>query len=171
MWRLNLPLRAVSDNHHETGKEGEEENTYTCNINCRHPPLGIFQAEYIPLPGPSSPYYALPVTRANPHLYQGARQVRFRRPIRQTRRKRKLAKNQQKFQNRFKRPRKLVTRRPKLNFISTNKRPILRKQKFKRKPRVFKNSPKYQFKSRNILQRSKLGRYLSKPRNKYFRFI
>jgi hypothetical protein len=39
-------------------------------------------AEYIPLPGPSSPHYALPIHNENPHFSK--QKHRFVRPIRQS---------------------------------------------------------------------------------------
>ena len=33
----------------------------------RYPPFDPFNTTYIPLPGPSSPHFALPLTEGNPH--------------------------------------------------------------------------------------------------------
>jgi len=50
----------------------------------RYPPFDPFNTTYIPLPGPSSPSYALPLTGGNPHRVKGAETALFRRPIRQS---------------------------------------------------------------------------------------
>jgi len=50
-----------------------------------YPPFDPFNTTYIPLPGPSSPNYALQLQGGNPHMFEKARFVRFRRPIRQSR--------------------------------------------------------------------------------------
>ncbi|XP_023343322.1 uncharacterized protein LOC111712820 [Eurytemora carolleeae] len=50
----------------------------------RYPPLDPFHTvEYIPLPGPSNPAFALPLDTDDPHMHPGYRNVKFRRPIRQ----------------------------------------------------------------------------------------
>jgi len=50
----------------------------------RYPPFDPFNTTYIPLPGPSSPSYALPLAGGNPHMVRGAEKALFRRPIRQS---------------------------------------------------------------------------------------
>jgi len=50
----------------------------------RYPPFDPFNTTYIPLPGPSSPRFALPLSGGNPHMNKGAESAIFRRPIRQS---------------------------------------------------------------------------------------
>jgi len=50
----------------------------------RYPPFDPFNTTYIPLPGPSSPRFALPLSGGNPHMVAGAEGTIFRRPIRQS---------------------------------------------------------------------------------------
>lgn len=50
----------------------------------RYPPFDPFNTTYIPLPGPSSPRFALPLSGGNPHMVSGAEGTLFRRPIRQS---------------------------------------------------------------------------------------
>jgi len=54
-----------------------------------YPPFDPFNTTYIPLPGPSSPEYALKLEGGNPHMFEKARFVKFRRPIRQSRKLKK----------------------------------------------------------------------------------
>lgn len=50
----------------------------------RYPPFDPFNTTYLPLPGPSSPHFALPINADNPHMRPGGtNRVRFVRPIRQ----------------------------------------------------------------------------------------
>ena len=49
-----------------------------------YPPFDPFNTTYIPLPGPSSPRFALPLSGGNPHMVSGAESALFRRPIRQS---------------------------------------------------------------------------------------
>jgi len=51
----------------------------------RYPPFDPFNTTYIPLPGPSSPEFALKLEGGNPHMFEKARFLKFRRPIRQSR--------------------------------------------------------------------------------------
>jgi len=48
----------------------------------RYPPFDPFNTTYIPLPGPSSPNFALPLTQGNPH--KRPRNLHFHRPVRHT---------------------------------------------------------------------------------------
>jgi len=50
----------------------------------QYPPFDPFNTTYIPLPGPSSPRFALPLSGGNPHMNKGAENAIFRRPIRQS---------------------------------------------------------------------------------------
>jgi len=50
----------------------------------QYPPFDPFNTTYIPLPGPSSPRFALPLAGGNPHMVKGAEGALFRRPIRQS---------------------------------------------------------------------------------------
>lgn len=43
-----------------------------------YPPFDPFNTTYIPLPGPSSPHYALQLENDNPHLFEKARFLSFR---------------------------------------------------------------------------------------------
>ena len=43
-----------------------------------YPPFDPFNTTYIPLPGPSSPHYALKLENDNPHLFEKARFLSFR---------------------------------------------------------------------------------------------
>ena len=43
-----------------------------------YPPFDPFNTTYIPLPGPSSPQYALRLEADNPHMFEKARFVKFR---------------------------------------------------------------------------------------------
>ena len=43
-----------------------------------YPPFDPFNTTYIPLPGPSSPHYALRLETDNPHLFEKARFLSFR---------------------------------------------------------------------------------------------
>jgi len=50
----------------------------------QYPPFDPFNTTYIPLPGPSSPRFALPLSGGNPHMKKGGGSSIFRRPIRQS---------------------------------------------------------------------------------------
>ena len=47
-------------------------------VTSRYPPFDPFNTTYIPLPGPSSPHYALKLQGDNPHMNEKARFISFR---------------------------------------------------------------------------------------------
>jgi len=82
-----------------------------------YPPFDPFNTTYIPLPGPSSPHYALKLQGDNPHMNEKARFISFRRPIRQSRKLQKGEVLPKMFQN--------------LNFKSSDQQPTSDPFKYK----------------------------------------
>lgn len=60
------------------GREERRAKKRPQNSRPVYPPIDPFgNTEYIPLPGPSSPAHALPLTQGNPHMHQKTRFGRF----------------------------------------------------------------------------------------------